>query len=64
MERDAKGFPDDLTDASIATWLHRQTFWYQVILSVGISCCFHQLFVVSFKFIMDRIPTDCEEGGV
>ena len=64
MERDAGGFPDDPTDSSIATWLHRQTFWYQVILSVGISYCFHQLFVVSFKFIMDRIFADCEEGGV
>ena len=30
MERDAEGFPDDPTDASLDWWLHRQTFWYQV----------------------------------
>ena len=64
MERDAEGFPDDPTDASITTWLYCKTFWCQVILLVGISCCLHQLFVVSFKFIMDRIPADCEEGEV
>ena len=28
MERDAEGFSEDPIDSSIATWLHRQTFWY------------------------------------